>query len=713
MIVKVQPSRKHSSSFKRLHEYLTQERDPETGELVLRGDVVLSWNLLSFDTAAGEMQGVASLNDRCKDAVCHYELAWPPGERPTRPQWTDSAVQTLKALGYEHHQYMVVAHDDKRHFHIHIMVNKVHPVTLRAPTRYNNWLALDAAARLLEAKYGWAHTPGMTRWDEESKQAVPISRSERIALRCARQQPSGAAAQFEHYQDAESLQTYVRRELAPSVRKLLMRQNVKWDHLHRLLSKAHLKLERGESGGYTVLAIDHNIRVKASDVFRNNFAGKINRQATETALGAWAPASTSGYEADHRGAQHAAQHSGRNATQGKERKSQRQADRSALMDEYNRYRNRRREVCKTLTIDGREGRRYILDVLREQKREIRASALPWRDKKILLSQTAAQSVLEVRSLKLSIQQRRKGAFPKDLRSWVADRADEGDARAAAELRGWRYADQRNQRRLNARLESGALHIVPPSEGSQQSDWADVVQQRLSAQPKGQTLADQIATTRIWTINRKTGDVSYMLNGRVSVIDRGRIVTVLNQDEAAIVFGLEMAVQKYGSRIACTGSDEWKRMVTMCAVKHGIYAQFTDPEMQGALHQEQLLANPLQLRAARLHSIEIRLRSEETEDLIFSDEVDARLLLSSLQPAAQSRQLLEILKASQQPEQKANVGGDLTITLVRSATGQQAFRVSIQEGKRQEIIERVFQLRQTAYQASRNNSRMPSNERGGR
>ena len=256
MIVKVQPSRKHSSSFKRLHEYLTQERDAETGELVLRGDVVLSWNLLSFDTAAGEMQGVASLNDRCKDAVCHYELAWPPGERPTRPQWTDSAVQTLKALGYEHHQYMVVAHDDKKHFHIHIMVNKVHPETLRAPTRYNNWLTLDAAARCLEAKYGWAHTPGMTRWDEESKQAVRLSRSERNALRCARQQPTGAAAQFEHSQDQESFQSYVRREVAPSVCSLLKRQNIKWDHLHRLLSKAHLRLEKGESGGYTVLAID-------------------------------------------------------------------------------------------------------------------------------------------------------------------------------------------------------------------------------------------------------------------------------------------------------------------------------------------------------------------------------------------------------------------------------------------------------------------------
>ena len=68
----------------------------------------------------------------------------------------------------------------------------------------------------------------------------------------------------------------------------------------RLISE----LEKGESGGYTVLAIDHNIRVKASDVFRNNFAGKINRQATETALGPWTPASTSGYEADQHGAQH-------------------------------------------------------------------------------------------------------------------------------------------------------------------------------------------------------------------------------------------------------------------------------------------------------------------------------------------------------------------------------------------------------------------------
>jgi hypothetical protein len=598
MIVKMQPSRKHSSSFKRLREYLTQERDADTGELLLRGDVVMSENLLSFDTAAGEMQGVASLNDLCKDALCHYELAWPPGERPTRPQWTDSALHTLKALGYRDHQYMIVAHDDKKHFHIHIMLNKVHPETLRAYTPYRNWLALDAAARFLEAKHGWSHTPGMTRWDEESKQAVPMSRSERNAYRSAQQHPTGAAARFEHYQDQESFQTYVRREIAPRVSTLLTRQNVTWDDLHRLLSKAHLRLEKGESGGYTVLAIDHNIRVKASDVFRNNFAGKINRQATETALGQWTPPSSSGYEADQQVAQHSVQHSARNSALREERKAQRHAERSSLMADYNQYRNQQRAVCKGITAEGREARQHLMVLLRQKKKEIRALAVPWLDKKILLSQAAAQSVLEVRALKLAVQQRRQEAFPKNLRTWVAERAAEGDARAAAQLRGWRYADQRNQRRLDARLETNAMHIGPPPDHDSSTDWADLAQQRLAAQQKQQALANQIAAPRIWKIDRNTGDVSYTLNGQVSVIDRGRIVTVLNQDKAAVLFGLEMAIQKFGPRIACDGSVEWKRMVTKVAAQQGVSVQFTDPEMQHALHFLQRLANPRQRQQER-------------------------------------------------------------------------------------------------------------------
>ena len=594
MIAKVQPSRQHASSFKRLCKYLTTERDADTGELLSRGDAVLSDNLAGLDTVAIQMEGIAFLNPRCKDALCHYELSWPPGEHPTQPQWTDCALHTLRELGYQDHQYMVVAHDDKKHFHIHIMVNKVHPETFKAHTPYRNWLTLDAAMRVLEAKYGWTHTAGPTRWDEESKQAVRASRSERNALHTAGQQPKGAAAQFEHDHDKESLQTYIRREVAPLVRTLLTRQNASWEALHTFLAKYHLRIEKGESGGYTVLAVDHDIRVKASDVFRNNFAGRGNRQTTESALGPWTPASTS----IQHSAPHLAQHSERNTAQREERKSQRRADRSALMHEYNQYRNRQREICKAFTTDGRECTQYLREVLRQQKKEIRASALSWPDKKVLLSQAAAHSVLEVRALKQSIKKRRQEAFPNNLRSWVAERANEGDARAAAQLRGWRYADQRNQRRLDATLEPSALHIGPPPDCDSGTDWADFEQQRLADQQKQHALANQIAATRIWKIDRKTGDVSYTLNGRVSVIDRGRIVTVLNQDEAAVLFGLEMAIQKYGSHIACTGTVEWKRMVVKTAAKHGMSVQFTDAEMQHALRLLQRLENPRQRQQER-------------------------------------------------------------------------------------------------------------------
>ena len=370
------------------------------------------------------------------------------------------------------------------------------------------------------------------------KRLCRTSKAERNASRSAQQHPTGAAAQYEHYHDEESLQTYVRREVAPHVRTLLTRQSASWEALHTLLAKSHLRIEKGEAGGYTVLAIDHTIRVKASDVFRHNFAGKENRKATEQLLGSWREPSTS-LQPPPADTGHTTV---RNQTLRDERREQRLQDRKALLFEYNQYRNQQRAVCKGITAKGREDRQQTLTRLKQRKKEIRALAQPWPAKKILLSEAVAASVIELRTLKMSTQKTRQAQFPKNLRTWVAERAAEGDARAAAQLRGWRYADQRNQRRLDASLEPNALHIGPPPEDNQKSDWAEFIQQRLLAQQKRTDLAKQIATTRIWTINRKTGDVSYTLNGRVSVIDRGRLVTVLNQDEAAIVFGLEMAVQ---------------------------------------------------------------------------------------------------------------------------------------------------------------------------
>jgi hypothetical protein len=80
-----------------------------------------------------------------------------------------------------------------------------------------------------------------------------------------------------------------------------------------------------------------------------------------------------------------------------------------------------------------------------------------------------------------------------------------------------------------------------------------------------------------------------------------------------------------------------------AVQNGIFVEFTDPEMRDALHQHQLVANPLQIKAIRLHALETRLQNEGTNELLFTNEADVHMLLSCLQPAAHSQQVLQILK----------------------------------------------------------------------
>jgi hypothetical protein len=108
-----------------------------------------------------------------------------------------------------------------------------------------------------------------------------------------------------------------------------------------------------------------------------------------------------------------------------------------------------------------------------------------------------------------------------------------------------------------------------------------------------------------------------------------------------------------------------------------------------------------------------LQSEGTNELLFTNEADLHLLLSCLQPAAHSQQLLQILKASQEPEPKANVGGNLTVAVVMTPDGRQSFRVSIDEEKRKHVLERVEQLRQSARCALCDRIKTSSHEREGR
>src|SRR5438445_12891161 len=117
MLAPISGTRKDGrSSFRALKDYLAQEVDIETGKIRAQGEIVLSANLLSSETAAAEMRGVANENARVKDPVYHYQLCWQRGERPTQRQWESAAKKTIQELGFDEHH--LSAHSDTEHFHV-------------------------------------------------------------------------------------------------------------------------------------------------------------------------------------------------------------------------------------------------------------------------------------------------------------------------------------------------------------------------------------------------------------------------------------------------------------------------------------------------------------------------------------------------------------------------------------------------------------------
>lgn len=292
MIVKQINRPKNSiGSFPRLFKYLTTELDPNAGtrrKRCTKREVVWSENNLSFlDTAAYEMQGVAFLNVRCRDALYYYILSWPEGEVPSRTQWHDAIQHTLASLGFSEHQYIAVALNNREHFTVHIMVNRVHPETLKAHTPSWSYLALSIAARELEAKYGWQPTRGMVRWDDltQSVVRIPPHLRSQYSGKEPLQIPTDTA--LGRCSTRATLLAYLRHHLALRVRTLLLRNNATWADLHTLLAYHQLQLERRKNCTYTIFNPQHNVRVKASDVFLHNFGGKHARHLTERQLGPW------------------------------------------------------------------------------------------------------------------------------------------------------------------------------------------------------------------------------------------------------------------------------------------------------------------------------------------------------------------------------------------------------------------------------------------
>ena len=86
--------------------------------------------------------------------VLHYSLSWARDETPTRQEMSRAVDGSLEALGLESHEALIVAHDDTRHPHVHVVANRVDPETGKAAKLGNSKLRLSRWAEGYERDQG-------------------------------------------------------------------------------------------------------------------------------------------------------------------------------------------------------------------------------------------------------------------------------------------------------------------------------------------------------------------------------------------------------------------------------------------------------------------------------------------------------------------------------------------------------------------------------
>lgn len=119
-------------------------------------------NLLAKDPllVPAVMRATASKSERVKVPVYHYVISWHANEAPSEDVMRQVARTTCDDIGLADYQKLFVAHHDKSHRHVHIVVNRIHPETGVAWRTSKDYAKIELSLRRQSEDMGLALVPG-------------------------------------------------------------------------------------------------------------------------------------------------------------------------------------------------------------------------------------------------------------------------------------------------------------------------------------------------------------------------------------------------------------------------------------------------------------------------------------------------------------------------------------------------------------------------
>lgn len=202
-----------------------------------------------------EMIALSQLVRKSKDTVNHYVISLQAGEQPTQQQFAEMVTIFMQSMGWKDHQVFAGLHRDTDNHHVHLVINRVHPVSEKV-VEVNKGMDIDLAHKaiaLIEHKQGWGRQKNGLYCVLEDGELARISSPKK-----AEKSPGQRQSDMEVRTGEKSAQRIV-RERATNI----LSTAETWAALHSEMEKVGLRYEKFGSGAKIFVG---DIGVKASDV---------------------------------------------------------------------------------------------------------------------------------------------------------------------------------------------------------------------------------------------------------------------------------------------------------------------------------------------------------------------------------------------------------------------------------------------------------------
>ena len=278
--------------------YLHDKRQP--GQTALFTSERIGWtqnlNLSTDDPERGWkiMAHTAMIQDELKAAVggkttgrkltkpvFAYSLSWHPDERPTKEQQLEAVRESLKVLGLEGHQAIIIEHTDEPHAHVHVLVNRVHPENGIAAKLSNSKLALSKWAQEYEQKQGQILCPQRVKNNARRKQGEFVT-SPRVP-RPVYERRKAVASDDLGAAWAKSEQKQQDAELYAQRRQMQDRHTRQWADLKGTygMMEDSIKEATGKAKDKKAAEIKEQAKVRWRDLFRQQREDRASFEAAE------------------------------------------------------------------------------------------------------------------------------------------------------------------------------------------------------------------------------------------------------------------------------------------------------------------------------------------------------------------------------------------------------------------------------------------------